>query len=364
MAGRGPDVIALQAKLKQISEHRGFGYMPAADLALAPLQQILERTRVVADEPASGRAALGDALFGAVDVGGLDVSGLFDHYKDLTQDRRRDMSDDQFRRWSNARTKAVGNWISAVGDVRVDAITRAQVLKFRAWWWGRVASGSVKAATANKDFSHLGAMLQVVLDLEGIEARNPFHGVRFEDDTDTGVPFSRAWIRDTLLAPGALDVLNDQARDVLLAFVNTGARPSELVDLRRDTIMLGHNIPHIIIAPDKGRRLKTRHSARLVPLVGVSLEAMRRHPDGFPRYRGRATSWSNLVVPYLREHDLLELEGQSAYSLRHSFSDALQNQNCPDRTRKELMGHALEGINYGDGASLATKLEWVQKVAF
>ena len=130
-----------------------------------------------------------------------------------------------------------------IGDRPVTGITRVEVLRFRAWWWARVSSGEVKAGTANKDFSHLGAMLRSIYDLEGIDAQNPFACVQFEDDTDTGVPFSRDWITGTILAPGALDGLNDAARDVFLGFINTGARPSELVNLTSRNIMLENNIP-------------------------------------------------------------------------------------------------------------------------
>lgn len=364
LAGRDQDAIALHARLKSLAEMQGFAYLPASGVAEAPLSQILDRLAAVRESAPTGRDGLGDAVLGAAVVQGLMISELFERFKELTQDKRRNYSPDQQRRWANARTKACGNWISAIGDRSVMEITRAEVLNFRAWWWARVSSGKVKAGTANKDFSHLGAMLQAVFDLEGIDARNPFHGVRFEDDTDIGVPFSRAWISDTILALGALDGLNDTARDVFLGFINTGARPSELVNLNASSIVLDHNIPHIVIAPDDERRLKTRHSARSVPLAGVSLEAFRRNPDGFPRYRDKASSWSNVVVPYLRDHGLLESPGQNAYSVRHTFSDSLQNIDCPDRTRKELMGHVVPGVNYGDGASLATKLSWIERVAF
>lgn len=364
LAGRDQDAIALQARLKSLAELQGFAYLAADRLAEAPLSQILDRLTVVKDSAATGRAAMGDAVLGAAAASDLMISGLFERFRDLTQDKRRNYSSDQQRRWANARTKAVTNWLEVIGDRSVTGIDRAEVLKFRAWWWARVSSGKVKAGTANKDFSHLGAMLRAIYDLEGIDARNPFHGVQFEDDTDTGVPFSRDWIRKTILAPGALDGLNDTARDIFLGFINTGARPSELVNLASSSIVLDNNIPHIIIAPEAERRLKTRHSARSVPLTGVSLEAFRRNPDGFSRYRDKASRWSALVVPFLRNHGLLEKDGQNAYSVRHTFSDSLQNIDCPDRTRKELMGHVVPGVNYGEGASLETKLSWVERVAF
>jgi hypothetical protein len=34
----------------------------------------------------------------------------------------------------------------------------------------------------------------------------------------------------------------------------------------------------------EGRILKTEHSQRDIPLVGLALDAMKRRPGGFPRY--------------------------------------------------------------------------------
>ena len=364
LAGRDPDIARLQAGLREVAAARGFPYAPASDLAQAPLHDIFDRLRAIEAAAPSDRAAVGEALIGVAELRSVAVSGLFEHYRDLTADQRRSHSDDQLRRWSNAHRRAVANWIEAVGDMGVLEITRAHVLQFRACWWARVSSGAIKAATANKDFAYLSAMVSKVLVIDGIDAANPFARTLFQDDTDRGGPFGRAWVADTILAPGALSGLNAQARDILLAFVNTGARPSELVELRAPCIILDHNIPHIEIKPQAGRRLKTKHSERAIPLVGVSLEAFRRNPDGFPRYRGAAARWSSLVTQYMREHRLLETDRHSPYSLRHTFSHSLQNVDCPDRTRKELMGHAVEGINYGDGAALETRLSWVERIAF
>ena len=47
--------------------------------------------------------------------------------------------------------------------------------------------------------------------------------------------------------------------------------------------------------------------------------AMREQPDGFPRYRGRATGLSALVNKALDVRGLRPETGQSLYSLQHTF---------------------------------------------
>lgn len=65
------------------------------------------------------------------------------------------------------------------------------------------------------------------------------------DKDDVRPPFSRTWIIDKLLAHGALDRLNDDARLILLGMVNTGYRPSEGAGLMPAEIRLSDPVPRI-----------------------------------------------------------------------------------------------------------------------
>lgn len=129
--------------------------------------------------------------------------------------------------------------------------------------------------SANKDLIRLGDVLKMVNKMKRLGLVLPLSDLALkESEAKTRPPFSPAWIKDHPLKPGALDGLNDDARGILLTMVNTGARPSELAALSTETIRLDADVPHISIEPD-GRQLKTAHSRRVIPLVGVSLEAMK-----------------------------------------------------------------------------------------
>ena len=54
----------------------------------------------------------------------------------------------------------------------------------------------------------------------------------------------------------------------------------------RPVIRLEGKVPHISIEGED-RQLKSAYARRVIPLCGVSLESMRTHPDGFPRYRDK-----------------------------------------------------------------------------
>ena len=103
---------------------------------------------------------------------------------------------------------------------------------------------------------------------------------------------------------------------------------------------------------DEHRELKTESSVRKVPLVGIALEVFLRFPDGFPRYRDKEDSFSQLTVTFLRLRGLFPTPDHKIYSLRHSFEDRLKEGGVGDEMRRLIMGHALGRPEYGEGGSL------------
>jgi integrase len=182
-----------------------------------------------------------------------------------------------------------------------------------------------------------------------------------EDERRTRPPFSVDWIRDRLLALGALDGLNTEARCIVLGMVNTGYRPSEGASLGAAQIRLDAKVPHLSIEP-VGRQLKSAYARRVIPLAGVSLDAFRACPNGFPRYADNP-SLSATVNKYLRERGLMETPAHSLYSLRHAFEDRMLAAGVDDRIRRDLFGHRLDRERYGKGASLEHLAEVVGRIA-
>lgn len=128
-------------------------------------------------------------------------------------------------------------------------------------------------------------------------------------------------------------------------------------------IRLEAEVPHISIEPVGSRALKTKHSKQIIPLVGVSLDAFRAFPNGFPRYADNPTL-SATVNKFLRENGLLQSDDHSFYSLRHSFEDRMLAAGVDERIRRDLMGHALQRMRYGDGAAMKHLQEVVASIAF
>lgn len=365
--GEQLDVRERYAAARARARLLGLVYLGSSDIATGPLSDIVNRLEVLearesTTDPVSIDAALGRAP--APGGAGLSLSQLLSTFESVVRADIRDLSPDQLRRWRNAKRRAVDNLIAIVGDLDIAALTRDQALEYRTWWQGRILEDGIDPDTANKDFGHIKRMLREIDRLRQLGLPPVFADLRFEGGFGRSRrPYSRAFVQNVILAPGRLLSLNDEARRIVFLMAGAGLRLSECVNLNETTIRFDGNIPHVQVRPD-GRRMKTDESLRDVPLAGVALAAMREQRNGFPRYHDKAAGLSATVNAYLTEHGLRPEEGQSLYSLRHTFKDSLIEAEAPDSVIDALMGHADDGPKYGLGPSLPLKLKWVEKVAF
>ncbi len=186
--------------------------------------------------------------------------------------------------------------------------------------------------SCGKDLIYLGDALKMVNRMKRLGLALPLSDLSFkEGEARPRPPFSESWIRDHLLKPGALGGLNKEARCILLAMVNTGARPSELAALTE---------------------------------AQIHLDAFKACPKGFPKSRCSSASLSATVNKFLRSNGLMETPDHSLYGLRHSFEDRLLTAGIDERIRRDLFGHALNRERYGKGASLSHVCDLIQRVAY
>jgi len=363
LAGDTTDAEQRFAAARDLAAARGFRYMRADQVAKAPLGELLERFDTIGGPDNEPNLIDAAAVLGGATEPAITVSRALEIYWELAADKTLGKSEDQLRRWKNPRIKAVKNFIDVVGDKSINEISGDDMLDFRQWWFERMEAGGLTANSANKDLGHLGSVLKIVNKMKRLGLVLPLSDLAFGAGEARQRPsFTDKWIRDRILAKGALDGLNSEARGILLVIVNTGARPSELAGLTADQIKLDSNTPHISIeAVD--RQLKSANARRVIPLCGVSLEAMREFPNGFPGYRSNPASLSATANKYLRGNGLLETPKHSLYGLRHSFEDRQLAAGVDERIRRDLMGHALKRERYGKGAALEQLQQLVQATA-
>lgn len=277
-----------------------------------------------------------------------------------------DRSPDQIRKWKNPRKRAIKNFISVIGDVALENISREDILHYRSWWVSRIQSEDrLSPNTANKDFGFIRQALRAAADNCGLDINVDilFRKINLKDTNQRSRhPFEESYIKNTLMNRELIR-MNDECQLFIYAMADTGARVAELVGLEDRDILLFDEIPHIKIRKNALRSLKTPQSERDIPLVGAALVAFKELNGGFVRYRGKSDLISATINKYLRENGLMPSDRHSLYSLRHSFEDRLTAVEPPDKVQAALMGHKYVRPKYGHGPSLEQKRLWLDKIA-
>ena len=334
-----------------VSVQAAHGFTPKS-AAMIPDEELLERLRTLLASEAP--AAEGKAVLGLVEQPGLSMADGFERFWEHIQDEWMRLSHDQQRVKKNVYLKSIRNFEAAAGKVNLYDIERRHALKFRAWWMERVKAEGLKPYTGNREINSLRRMVSVNFDIDATEKPNPFARVRLKDQVEVSrVPLETSQI-EAIIAPGALVGLHEDFQLLVRLLVNTGMRPVEAIGLLPEDIILDHEVPHVHIRKNAIRGLKTDHSERLVPLLGVSLSAGRALATrgGWGKRVGKNMYATTVVNRCFRETGLVTDKRQSLYSLRHWFQDQLTKRDVVDRAQAQLMGHKFHRPKYGYGKDL------------
>ena len=361
IAGRSEDGQARYDAARSQARMWGFDYLTAEDVATRPIGEVLRRVgvaKLAADD------SLAVPLMGGIEAPKIMLSGLFAVYEVIASTENRGMSADQIRRWRAPRVKAIRNLQNLIGDKPIAEITRGDALAFQDWWRDRILGEDMDIGTGNRDIGQLAKMLKDVDRKHRLGLDLAFNDLRIPGERDKSrIAFPIAFVRDRIMAEGALDAMNEEQRRIVYLIAETGLRLSEACNLTRETIILDGPVPHVQVR-ENGRRLKTEQSKRDIPLVGAALMAMRAQPDGFPRYRDKSTNLSNVANKALDAQGLRPTPDHTLYGLRHTFEDRMTAIEAPEKVAAALMGHKYHRPKYGSGPSLEQKLEWLQRMAF
>ena len=219
----------------------------------------------------------------------------------------------------------------------------------------------VKTRTIRRRFDTVKAIFEHAYVEEEIERRNPFSRLSIPgeglDATKRGT-FTLAQMREAYRV--ALSTRNE-IKLIVPILGETGCRLAEVVGLRIKDVDIDEET--ITITPHPGRRLKTRGSKRVLPLVGAALEAVklvieqRKEEDRFlfPRYikdgKVKATHASNAINKWLKR----DFDGLTCHCLRHTMRDRLRAVEAHMDMIDQIGGWASingVGVRYGSGYSL------------
>ena len=215
-------------------------------------------------------------------------------------------------------------------------------------------------------FGSVKAIINLAMAEHGIEGRNPFASIYMPDEMpEERQPMPLDAIRRIQRECMTVD---DENRWLLALISDTGMRLSEAAGLARDDIVLDTDTPHINICPHPWRRLKTKGSERLVPLVGASLWAAKRlqlndSSYAFPRYCDGQTCNANSASAALNKWMKPRVNDDAVvHSLRHSMRDRLRAVECPSDIIDQIGGwsSASVGSSYGKGYELPVLAKWMK----
>lgn len=358
--GRDPRQRERYEQHVRIAASFGFPYLVESDVAELSDNEFAGRMRVI---EANQRKDVISAIMGLVPKPTLKLSSVLEEYVSLNAHRFNSKSPNQLRKWRVARESCLSAFIQVIGhDIDIADIRRAHVISMRDHWNALVGQGKIQIGSANKYLSRLAAICKAVADAYEIDLRSAFDQTFIEGEKTGKRPaFEAEWVQNSLLAEDALHGLNDEARAIVYLMVETGVTVVEACSLDNNTIVLDHKVPHIRIRA-AGRQLTTQHCERDIPLVGVALAALQKHPDGFPRYQDKNARASADINKFLRGKFGLAT-GQTLCSLRHTFKDRLRKVRCHSDVSARLMGREYDMADYGE-PSLEEKLNWLVKIAF
>jgi integrase len=360
-----------QSAMRRV-EALGYTYRTSHQIAQSSLlDDLLSRLEAVSPDRTPIDTA--KALAGMVAAPAVTVSDAFEIYVDeIVSHEHVGKSAVQKAQWKKVKQRAVNNFVALCGDKDMHEITRDDAMKIYRHWLERIVPKEGRpthsASSGNRDIGNMRVLYESYFKHIGEEERkNPFNGLSFSvKKKRTRPPFPTEWITGTVMRPGNLASLNSEARGILLAIIETGARPSEIANLPATAIRVAHPIPHIAIEPrddpDDPREIKTTSSERLVPLIGVALEVFKRHKSGFPRYRNREGELSGTLNKFFKDNKLFPTSQHKIYSFRHAFEDRMKEAGLDEELRRILMGHAIDRPRYGSGGSLKWRMGELKRI--
>ena len=227
----------------------------------------------------------------------------------------------------------------------------------------------LSSSSIKRIFSSVKSIINFNIKEYGIDIQNPFSGTYIPDDNKTKIRLPIP-IENIRTIQAECKKLDDDNRWLIALISDTGMRLSEASGLLASDIILDTNIPHINLINHSWRRLKTKGSNRVIPLIGSSLWAAKRvleagNTYAFPRYTNEkkcnANSASNGLNKWLKPRTP---NGCVIHSFRHSLRDRLRAIQCPSDIADAIGGWSTSGVgqSYGSGYNLEVKHEWLNKI--
>ena len=274
---------------------------------------------------------------------------------------------DRAKMFFTAAHRNVGYVIDHLGDRPIDTYSTLDAASFRDWLVERDLSPS----SISRIFSTVRAVINLTIKENGLNCINGFAKTFLPtNDKEKRPPIPQDELRN--IQKTCLD-MSDERRLLIALISDTGMRLSEALGLVWEDVCLDHQYPHVSLVPHPWRPLKTSGSKRLVPLVGVSLEAIKTmhrqgvsHPFLFKSYTNETKCNGNSASAALNKWMKGHTEKGVVHSFRHSLRDRLREAGVDREIIDQLGGWSVSNVgeSYGAGHSLGKKYEAMERIVY
>ena len=259
----------------------------------------------------------------------------------------------------------IGYVIELLGDHPVDSYTSADAASFRDFLTKR----GLTTSSIARIFGTVKAVINLSIQENGLDCSNAFANIYLPKKTvSKRLPIPNDEIIN--IQNVCLNIADE--RRLLIALISdTGMRLSEAVGLVWGDMVIDHQFPHINLVPHPWRPLKTSGSKRVVPLIGVSLQAIKiMHQQShctqflFPSYTNEEKCNGNSASAALNKWIKAYTKHGVIHSFRHSFRDRLRAAEINTELTDQLGGWSVSSIgqSYGVGHTLEQKYKAMSRI--
>jgi integrase len=245
------------------------------------------------------------------------------------------------------------------GDPELAKITRPDARDIRDYMLNEL---DISAATVLRYLNDIRAVINYAIEeLPLPDLKNPFNGL--EVKITVAAKDARSVFSDDQLAAARNRVLSAASEDLQLIWrmlEGTGCRIAEVSGLLVSDVHLDHAIPYIDLVIHEHRRLKTKGSARRVPLLGDALAAATTAAERagkstylFATYFDRRGA--DAVSAALMKHVRMVIKDPKItnHSLRHTVTDKIRVSGATTAEEYLILGRSTGAVGEAYGGDEA-----------
>lgn len=254
--------------------------------------------------------------------------------------------------------RSCGYLIDCCGMKNLKDYVRSDATKFRDYLFNKGLNG----ASVARIFGTVRAVINLALSEFGLSIMNPFSSVYFDQSIGVKRRLSIK-LEDIKRIQKDCYKANDEKRWLIALIADTGMRLAEGAGLLRTDFTRQDGVLCVTIRPHRWRSLKTKSSARVIPLIGSARWAAERilyksgvNEFAFPKYNDGHRTNANAASATLNKWLKTKIgRGYTIHSFRHSIRDRLREVDCPTEVIDQIGGWARSGVgdSYGEGYSIS-----------